>query len=161
LKEGNSYHWAPSDGLSCIDCHNPTATVFEPTQYNVIKINEHGCESQIIYTINLNSSTLCNLNTVFIPNSFSPNNDGLNDEFVMTLPNAHADIKLNIFNRWGEQIFFAGKNGEINASGDKVSISWIGLYQNNQVQFNTYVYQLNTTCNGSKQRRMGHVNVIR
>jgi gliding motility-associated-like protein len=44
---------------------------------------------------------------VFVPNAFSPNDDGLNDRFTLfTNPNYDVTIlKCDIFDRWGELVW--------------------------------------------------------
>jgi len=45
---------------------------------------------------------------LYIPNSFSPNGDGINDVFKPEIIGAHPDngYKMQIFDRWGNQIFY-------------------------------------------------------
>ena len=56
---------------------------------------------------------------IFLPNSFTPNNDGLNDEFRLPMGNKNHFQSLTIFNRWGQIVFqsndpFKGWNGSFN-----------------------------------------------
>ena len=53
---------------------------------------------------------------LFIPNSFSPNGDGVNDLFVISGIEAFPDHRLTIYNRW-EQKVFETKNYENNWDG--------------------------------------------
>lgn len=41
---------------------------------------------------------------IFIPNAFTPNNDGINDAFQVVISDV-VDYELDIFNRWGERVF--------------------------------------------------------
>ena len=43
--------------------------------------------------------------TLYVPNSFTPNYDGINDVFEYTFRGVVEDFELLIFNRWGEVIF--------------------------------------------------------
>ncbi len=43
--------------------------------------------------------------TVFIPEGFSPNNDGINDRFVIRYVPAGVVVHLEIFNRWGHSVY--------------------------------------------------------
>ena len=54
-----------------------------------------------------------------VPNIFSPNNDGVNDEFKPFFECNITDFELRVFNRWGEQVFESthpeiGWDGEYN-----------------------------------------------
>ena len=46
---------------------------------------------------------------LFIPDAFSPNGDGLNDEFEMIGIRGYKNVEIEIFNRWGN-IVFQSKN---------------------------------------------------
>ncbi len=69
----------------------------------------------------------------WIPNAFSPNNDGLNDVFkVIPKYDYVRDFVLQIFNRWGEQIFESrGSNS-----------GWDGNYKSTPAPVGTYVYRI-------------------
>ncbi|WP_375448085.1 SdrD B-like domain-containing protein, partial [uncultured Fibrella sp.] len=47
-----------------------------------------------------------NLQTVFIPEGFSPNGDGINDTFVITGTQG-TTVSLEIFNRWGHRVYYS------------------------------------------------------
>ncbi|MGL5890378.1 MAG: gliding motility-associated C-terminal domain-containing protein, partial [Bacteroidia bacterium] len=90
---------------------------------------------------------------VFVPNSFSPNNDGLNDVFI---PKGEDITSFNmiIFNRWGEII----------AETNNLNAGWNGTYKGVQVQEDVYVYRIQYTSNctqGKVLTKTGHVLVTR
>lgn len=66
---------------------------------------------------------------VFIPNAFSPNDDGVNDGFQPYIDGV-SKYRLRIFNRWGEEL------------SDTESSSWDGKFKGNIVQEGTYLYML-------------------
>jgi gliding motility-associated-like protein len=62
---------------------------------------------------------------LIIPNGFSPNGDGVNDYFEITGIGEYNNVKLNVFNRWGNQIYESTDykndwNGK-NMSGENLS----------------------------------------
>lgn len=59
-----------------------------------------GCEQSITRTI-----ILRDLLFIFVPNSFTPNNDGINDYFLPSISYAPQLYELKIFNRWGQPVF--------------------------------------------------------
>ena len=64
---------------------------------------EFGCSSQICNTIAVDRQEF-----VFVPNSFSPDGDGINDVFlpiISGLDENNPDYVLRIFNRWGDVVF--------------------------------------------------------
>ena len=65
------------------------------------------------------------VNTLVIPNGFSPNGDGMNDYFEITGIEEYSNVKLNVFNRWENQVYESDNykndwNGK-NMSGENVS----------------------------------------
>ena len=69
---------------------------------------------------------------LFIPNAFTPNGDGLNDEFVIVSPCEELEYELLIFNRWGTLVY------EQSAG----TPSWDGYY-NGELTPGVYVYKIN------------------
>jgi gliding motility-associated-like protein len=49
---------------------------------------------------------------VYIPNAFTPNNDGINDGFQVVISDV-VYFEINIFNKWGEEIFYSTDPDEI------------------------------------------------
>jgi gliding motility-associated-like protein len=69
----------------------------------------------------------------YIPNTFTPNGDNLNDKFIPHILCPIRQIsgyKFSIFNRWGERIFFTSSETQ----------AWDGTYKGKQVQAGEYVY---------------------
>jgi gliding motility-associated-like protein len=89
-----------------------------------------------------------------VPNSFSPNDDGLNDVFK---PQAQkvSDYQLTIYNRWGEVVFQAGK----------VSKGWNGWYRGEKAPTGTYAYVITyrTVIDGVKRvkTKSGTMQLVR
>jgi len=72
---------------------------------------------------------------IFIPNAFSPNNDGLNDSFkVYGLDYECFTYRLLIFNRWGEMVF--------NSDNMKGEPFWNGKYNSLKVPQGVYYYTI-------------------
>lgn len=91
---------------------------------------------------------------VWIPNSFSPNGNGNNDEFIPVFSDVTYvnEFQMLVFDRWGNLIY---NTTDPNAG-------WDGRYKNNRVQEDTYVYKVVITdINGKVWDFVGHVNVVR
>lgn len=85
----------------------------------LIAINEYGCNDTTYGHVRVNAQP-----QIYIPNAFSPDDDGLNDYF---LPEGNGiDVfQMSIFDRWGKEIFSTqepdkGWNGRIKGSGEIV-----------------------------------------
>ena len=71
---------------------------------------------------------------LYVPNAFTPNDDGLNDSFG-ALGYGVKDYHLIIYNRWGELIFESLKQ----------SNQWDGSYLGQKAPVGTYVYSIDST----------------
>lgn len=110
----------------------------------------YGCEwvGQVSVVVDTTSDGL-----VFLPNVFTPNNDGVNEVFRVVGADKE-DFELMVFNRWGEEIFH---------SSDPRN-AWDGTYCGGNVPDGTYVYVLKyrAECGVTGPiERIGHVSVLR
>src|SRR5690606_5972835 len=96
-----SYAWDNTESLSCADCKDPVATPEMPTTYIVTVSNEFGCKTTDDIYIDLR----CDNSQAFIPNTFTPNNDGNNDFFFMSAKGIRIITRFSVWNRWGEMVF--------------------------------------------------------
>jgi gliding motility-associated-like protein len=87
-----------------------------------------------------------------VPNVFTPNNDGVNDDFILVAKNID-DFKITILNRWGNQIS--------NYSGDVHSYTWDGTYNGTKVPDGNYFYVIEYSTNKNKIERSGHITLLR
>jgi gliding motility-associated-like protein len=87
----------------------------------------------------------------YIPNSFTPNNDDVNDSFG-GYGIGIADYEMTILNRWGEEIFYSANSAEF----------WNGTYKGKQVEGATYAYKFTIVdINGETHRYLGAITLIR
>lgn len=109
--------------------------------------NQYGCLDTIIKTIEVQDEFL-----IFVPNTFTPDNDGVNDIFLPKMSGIDK-IDFYIFNKWGDQIFYTDKPNE----------GWDGKFKNNQLcKEDTYVYRIIVLdIFGNKHLKEGHVNLVK
>lgn len=93
---------------------------------------------------------------IYFPNAFTPNGDGLNDEFKVVAPSANIEVfSLSIFNRWGAQIF----------QTNDITEGWDGTYQGNICQPGSFVFKVsyNTSLYSSTppEVKIGTVTLVR
>jgi len=91
---------------------------------------------------------------VFVPNSFTPNGDGVNDGFLPIFnTDAVVDYKFLVFNRWGEEIFNTELPGK----------PWNGDYSNVSSKEEVYVWKLTAKdkYSGDLIEKIGHVTLLR
>ena len=98
----------PTRGLSCTDCAAPTASPPYADSYECINWNTEGCEDTCVYRLAIDYGQL----KAYIPNIFTPNNDGVNDFFtIFGSVNVSRISQLQIFDRYGELVFVAARYG--------------------------------------------------
>lgn len=96
---GGTYTWSPSTGLNCNSCQNPMASPAITTDYCVTVTNGNGCSATDCVTIFVESG-----DSLFIPNAYSPNGDGINDVFKILIE-GYKNSHVEIYNRWGTKLF--------------------------------------------------------
>lgn len=146
VQDDLNYSWFPTNGLNCNNCSTVYASPEEETEYFLSVVDENGCTANDSITIFVFNESTC-----FIPNSFTPNSDGVNDVF---LPQIYGieNYSLMVFNRDGEKIF---------QSSDAL-IGWDGTFKGEISQDGTYVYLVSgIDLHGETQEWRGHVNLLR
>jgi gliding motility-associated-like protein len=148
-----SYLWSPATGLSCTTCPAPVATPRVTTTYNLRVTNNGGCitnDAVTIFVVCLNSN-------LFMPNTFSPNADGMNDIYYPRGRGIERVRSLKIFNRWG-QLVFIRENFNANDPG----AGWDGRYRGILSPPDVYVYTIEVFCeNESIITLKGDVMLVR
>lgn len=87
---------------------------------------------------------------LFIPNAFSPNDDGINDEYFITT-SYFSSANFSVFDRWGNEVFTA----------EDVNFRWNGKQDNTKVAAGVYVYVFKgMTKDGTEIRRSGTISVV-
>lgn len=109
-------------------------------RFDLFTIN--GCDS--IIEINVINTCPDNL---FVPNSFSPNSDNINDEFIPILPDSLQDYEFLIFNRWGEELFTTKENKE----------GWDGKFKGVDSPIGVYTWKITYQINGRTRIILGHL----
>ncbi len=152
------YIWSPDsvvDFSACTDPNNCNAPYVHPlttTTFTVTVMNSDSCTASDTVTVVVN-----NQYSQFIPNSFTPNGDGLNDRFEFDFLGG-TNIEVSVFDRWGGRVYYdaAQTNGITGNHG------WDGTKGGKDVPDDTYVYQLRVTYyDGSVKDISGTVTLMR
>lgn len=124
----------------------PVYTVTQPGSYSLSATNNCGATLNEV----LVSSGICK---VFVPNAFTPNNDGKNDQFKVLGTEDVAQFNLKIFNRWGETVF---------ETSDK-SKGWDGNLNGRASPIGVFIYILSYKDNNSTESKIikGTMTLIR
>jgi gliding motility-associated-like protein len=145
---GSSALWSPGNSLSCTACLSTEATPADTTTYFVTVTDANGCSATDSVTV-----FVIPPDEVFIPNAFTPNGDGLNDELLPVLSGNTATKSLSVFNRWGQQVFFTTSPGT----------GWDGSYQGKPEDIGVFVYFFSgvNVVTGKEIVKQGNVLLLR
>ncbi len=146
--------WSPTGGgIFRSDLSTMTVKPREKTVYKLQVVNAAGCKSSDEITVNV----LCNGANLFIPNSFSPNNDGSNDIFYPRGTGLFSIKSLKIYTRWGEVVF---EKNDFNAND--ASKGWDGTFKGKSLGNDVFVYIAEVMCdNNSVLTFKGNVAIIK
>jgi len=137
-----TYKWSPQTGISDPNIINPNVTNTHDQLYTLTATSSLGCVTT--------ASVLVKIVDGFdIPNSFSPNGDGVNDVWNLKLLNTYLNSLVEIFNRNGAKVF----------SNVGYGTPFDGNYQGQPLPVGTYYYVI-TPRNG-KQSKSGPLTIIR
>ncbi|MEO1514787.1 MAG: gliding motility-associated C-terminal domain-containing protein [Bacteroidota bacterium] len=155
ISDANSkidWAWAPDASLDCTQCDNPSISPLTRTAYTLTGTNEAGCELTKSVTINV----LADRN-VYIPNAFSPNNDGQNDRFTAYSGGDVQQINyLRVFDRWGGLLF-----ERTNFSTNQESKGWDGTFQGKTLKTGVYIYTLEVSyIDGHTEVLSGDISIM-
>jgi gliding motility-associated-like protein len=116
------FSWAGEDGFIS---NNPSIQV-SPGQTTIYTLTASlpNCPPKV-YQVQV---FVTNQGNVLIPDAFSPNNDGLNDDFFIYTKNGVNIVEFQVFNKWGEKMH------------DNATYGWDGTYRNSLMQNDAYVY---------------------
>lgn len=138
------FSWEPDSFLTCNNCPNPIASPLSSTQYIVTLTDANGCKFYDSVWVYVEGS-------IFVPNTFTPNRDGIND-FFFAYGSEIKEFEMLIFNRWGEEIF----------KSNSLQQGWDGTHKGKKCPIGVYVWRiLYTETSGKEGLLLGHVNLLR
>ncbi len=151
----SNYNWSPGAGLSCTNCSSPIANPVITTTYVVSIIDVYGCSAYdtLVITVNDSISNLSCSEGLFVPNVFSPNGDGENDELKLFGAASMKILSFIIYDRWGEKVF----------ETTDVKGVWNGFYRDRLCNSAVYTYVFRAVCvvDGSEVFRTGNISLVR
>jgi gliding motility-associated-like protein len=146
---GNSYTWVPEEPVQLPHSRITPASVDETTVFTVF-VSDSGCvkSAQVKVTV---MQTICGGRFVYVPNAFSPNGDGENDQLYV-YSSVADEILFRVFDRWGEKIF----------ESTSINDGWDGTFRGKLVDPDVYDYYLKAVCfDGEENIIKGNITLIR
>ncbi|MFT7589385.1 MAG: gliding motility-associated-like protein [Limisphaerales bacterium] len=141
------YLWDFGDGTTS-SLINPSHSFSGENTFTVCltAFNDFGCEDTYCRTIDIEFDGI-----VDVPNAFTPNGDGVNDQFYLGGFGMES-VKFRIFNRWGELVFETNNPGQ----------GWDGTFRGIAQEIDVYIYTVEAFfANGRKEELKGNVSLIR
>ncbi|RYY28048.1 MAG: PKD domain-containing protein [Sphingobacteriaceae bacterium] len=128
VASGNNltYQWFPAAGLSSATVLQPVANPAVNTTYTLLVTSADGCvvSTQVEVTV---------LKAPVVPNTFTPNNDSVNDTWNIKYLDSYPDCTVEIYNRFGQQVFYSLG----------YPVAWDGRYKGEALPVGVYYYIIN------------------
>lgn len=138
--------WLESTALSCDDCLNPVVLPNDGiSPFNLTLTDNVGC----VWVYPITVDYVCNS---YIPNAFSPNGDGFNDEFQLFSSGCPAqEFQFQVFDRWGGMVF----------SSDSPRIGWDGTHKGKPANQGIYIFLITVKEYGEIKQFKGEISLVR
>lgn len=136
--------WEPTIYLSCDTCAQTMADPITPTLYQFSVADDAGCGAS-------DSIWVVPLFPFWIPNTFTPNNDQINDGFGVVSRTKLDKFEFRVFDRWGSLVFFTNDQNK----------RWDGSFNGYFVPQDAYVWELQFKLPEGDQLYRGHVTILR
>jgi gliding motility-associated-like protein len=134
----------------------PTVSPQKTTVYALYVVDEYAQEHFDTVTVEVIDCE----NPIFIPNIFSPNNDGQNDMLYVRSSYVQELTAFRIYNRWGEEVFKC--HTERSRSAALEDCGWDGTYRGEHAPQAVYTYYVEAVLlNGETVVKRGNVTLVR
>ena len=147
----HSYQWILGSGNNCSSCNDEFYFPQADNSYMLVITDDLGCTTD---TIHFNVFVLDDL-IFYMPNAFSPNDDGVNDFLYPVMTRAHQDgFEYSIWNRNGERIWHT----------TDVNQRWAGapLGSKYYSEIEVYIWKIRVNdLRGLAHDFQGHVTMVR
>lgn len=148
--ENVQFQWFPPEPyLDTVNTSTNRAILLTPGQLWVQVTDENGCSGRD--TVGINTYSCCD---IFLPNAFTPNGDGKNDDFRPNLGPGKTIIDMKVYSRWGNIVYQCYSN---------TCTPWNGKDLNGkQADMGVYMYYIKYRCSDGKMYYAhGEINLIR
>ncbi len=144
------YHWNADSTLSATNLLNPVAYPKETHQYFVLALDSQGCkrfDSVVVYVLH----HPCKEANVYVPNAFTPNNDGKNDMLFVRSNGIH-NIYFAVYDRWGQKVF----------ETTDITKGWDGTFKGKKMDAAVFGYYVKGQCIDNQNfEKKGNVTLLR
>ncbi len=145
-----TFEWSPNWWLNDPHVFNPIAQPQDTITYCVYVTGYNGCRD----TACVDVMVVVPEPAVHIPTAFTPNGDGINDEWKIIAHKCYTIQTIKVWNRWGQLIYdYVTEGGR----------PWNGTYNGQPQAMETYMYYVKATCSerNTEEEFRGSVTLIR
>lgn len=126
-----TYKWAPTEFITAPETLSPSVNPPVNENYILHVTSNKGCGTAT------DTVKVKVFEKLFIPNAFTPNNDGINDTWFIETLEAYPQAEVKVFNRYGQMVF---DNHGINKP-------WNGMFKGTLLSPGAYVYLIDLKNN--------------
>ena len=149
-----AWEWEFEDGTPSSANTPDTTVIFPPMEagsypVTLVVTNHHGCSDTITAVVVIDG-----VFSLYVPNTFTPNGDGINDRFIPIVRDAaDRDQSFLVFDRWGQIIYSSNDLGK----------GWDGSVDGEEPKTDVYVWliRLRSDVDGMLREYRGHVTVLK
>ena len=138
-----TYLWSPGTYLSSTSIANPVSKPVQDITYNLKVISKDGCEADSSVFVKV-------LMDFIVPNTFTPNNDGIHDFWAIKELPLYPIQSVRVFNRSGQMVYETKRYP---------AIGWDGNYKGKPLPFGTYYYIIE--LDGIIGPKVGYVTILK
>lgn len=139
-----NYYWTPDNNMSDPNALRPVVTPPISTYYTLHAVSSNGCGEKT------DEMYLKVFDKIIIPNAFSPNQDGINDTWLIEPLDLFTDLDLTVFNRYGQAVYHV----------KDYSKPWDGTVNGKPLPIGTYYYVLDLKIQNEKPMT-GSITILR
>ncbi len=151
-----NYFWEPSDLFDCdAACSQLEYVPLSTTLIRLRVEDANGCTATDSLWVRVEEEAI----EIFVPNVFSPNNDGNNDVFFIQSNEGDLPIRaFHVFDRWGNKVF-----SQLNFMANDPVYGWDGMFNNKKASSGVYVFLVEYEDNTSNTDGLykGEVTLLR
>ena len=144
---GVRFNWTPAGSINSSSTPNPVATPAVTTTYVVEVTDVNNCVFKDSVTVTVSD-------TIIIPNTITPNGDGVNDDWVILNIDKFPSTDVKVYNRWGQIVF--------NTVGYTLQNKWDGTRNGTALPAGTYYYIIDINSDASDIRQVynGSISIV-
>nr|MCU0395833.1 T9SS type B sorting domain-containing protein [Chitinophagaceae bacterium] len=120
-----SFYWSPAQYLNNPNLLTPTVSLVQDQAYTLYATSAYGCRNKDEVLVRVADG-------IYVPNAFTPNNDGLNDHWRIPYLDPGLGATVRVFNRYGQVVYTVTAD----------NVDWDGAFRSQPQPAGTYVYQI-------------------